>query len=120
MDLFSTLTTVVHVVACIFLVIVVLLQSGKGAEVGAVLGGAGSQTVFGGSGGATFLSKLTVWVAVIFMLTSLGLTAFSGKAGSSSVMKGIAPPPIEEAPAAVSEPAAATEPADAATEGDPQ
>lgn len=120
MDLFSTFTMAVHVVACIFLIIVVLLQSGKGAEIGAVLGGAGSQTLFGGSGGATFLSKLTVWMAVIFMVTSLTLTAFAGRDRTSSVMKGIAAPtaPAVEAPAVDVE--AEPVPAESAPEGDPQ
>lgn len=128
MDLFSTFTTVVHVGACIFLIIVVLLQSGKGAEIGAVLGGAGSQTLFGGSGGGTFLSKVTAWMAVVFMVSSLSLTAFAGRDRTTSVMEGIAAPtaPAVEAPAAGADDApgldadvdAAPVPAESAPEGE--
>ncbi len=122
MDLFTTFTTVVHVGACIFLLIVVLLQSGKGAEIGAVLGGAGSQTLFGGSGGGTFLSKVTAWMAVVFMVTSLSLTAFAGRDRTSSVMKGVDAPavPAAEAPALDAEVDAVPVPAEPAAEGDPQ
>lgn len=97
MDMFSGLMVIVHVVVSFFLIVVVLLQTGKGAEMGAVLGGAGSQTLFGGSGGGNFLSKLTVWAAVIFMLTSLGLTA-AGRSGGSSIMERMAPPPAQMEP----------------------
>ena len=68
-----TFITIIHVFACIVLILVVLLQAGKGANMGAAFGGA-SQTVFGSSGAGTFLEKMTTLVAVIFMLTSLGLS----------------------------------------------
>ncbi len=71
-----TLTIVVHVIVCLILIGVVLLQAGKGAEMGAAFGGS-SQTVFGSRGAATFLSKLTVGAAVVFMLTSLTLSILS-------------------------------------------
>jgi preprotein translocase subunit SecG len=77
-----TLITVVHVIAAVFLILVVLLQSGKGASMGAAFGGA-SQTVFGASGAGGFLSKLTVGCAVGFMVTSLLLAYFSTHSGSS-------------------------------------
>jgi preprotein translocase subunit SecG len=80
--------TIVHVAVSIFMVAVVLLQSGKGAEMGASFGSSGSQSVFGAGGGATFLSKVTTGVAVIFMLTSLTLSYISGKPSSSSIMSG--------------------------------
>lgn len=71
-----TLTVIVHVIVCLILIGVVLLQAGKGAEMGAAFGGS-SQTVFGSRGAATFLSKLTVGAAVVFMLTSLTLSILS-------------------------------------------
>ena len=63
-----------HVIVSIFLIAVVLLQRGKGAEVGAVFGGGGSSTVFGSRGAGNFLTRLTTGAAVVFMLTSLGLS----------------------------------------------
>lgn len=71
-----TITIIIHVIVCLILIGVVLLQAGKGAEVGAAFGGS-SQTVFGSRGAATFLSKLTVGAAVVFMLTSLTLSVLS-------------------------------------------
>ena len=64
----------VHVVVCIFLIIVVLLQSGKAADLAGAFGGMGSQTAFGPRGSATLLSKATTISAVLFMLTSLSLS----------------------------------------------
>jgi preprotein translocase subunit SecG len=72
----ATFITIIHVLAAISLIFVVLLQSGKGAEVGAAFGGA-SQTIFGSGGAATFLGRLTTAVAVVFMITSLSLTVLS-------------------------------------------
>jgi preprotein translocase subunit SecG len=92
----TTAIIIVHVLCCVGLVLVVLLQAGKGASVGAAFGGA-SQTVFGSSGATPFLAKMTTAVAVIFMLTSLGLAVF-GKSQPSSVM-GVGSPPAAEAPA---------------------
>ncbi len=66
--------TVIHVFVCIVLIAVVLLQRGKGAEMGAVFGGGANSTVFGSRGAGTFLSKLTTGCAVVFMLTSLTLS----------------------------------------------
>jgi preprotein translocase subunit SecG len=66
--------TVLHVIACIFLVAVVLLQRGRGAQVGAVFGGGGGGTMFGSRGAGNFLTKLTTGAAVVFMLTSLSLS----------------------------------------------
>jgi len=70
----STVLVVLHVLVCIFLIAVVLLQRGKGAEIGAVFGSGASSTVFGGRGAGNFLTKLTTVSAVIFMLTSLSLS----------------------------------------------
>lgn len=79
-----------HVLICIALIVIVLLQSGKGADIGAVFGGS-SQTLFGSSGGSTFFSKLTTAVAVIFMLTSLALAYRPSDEGSKSIMSGVKP-----------------------------
>lgn len=90
--------TILHVVVSLFLIGVVLLQSGKGAEMGASFGSSGSQSVFGAGGGTTFLSKLTTSAAVIFMLTSLTLAYVSGQPSSSSMMSGkgtSAPAPVQ-------------------------
>ena len=80
-----TIIIVVHILVCIALILIVLLQAGKGAEMGAAFGGA-SQTIFGSAGAMGFLSKLTTVAAVIFMITSLLLT-FSTTRRSSTIMK---------------------------------
>ena len=80
--------TILHVLVSLFLIAVVLLQSGKGASMGASLGSSGSQSVFGAGGGTSFLSKLTTSAAVVFMLTSLTLAYISGQPSSSSMMSG--------------------------------
>jgi preprotein translocase subunit SecG len=80
--------TILHVLVSLFLIAVVLLQSGKGAEMGASFGSSGSQSVFGAGGGTSFLSKLTTSAAVVFMLTSLTLAYLSGIPSSSSMMSG--------------------------------
>jgi len=74
-----------HLILCIILVIIILLQKGKGADIGAVFGGT-SQTLFGSTGATSFLQKLTVLIAAGFILTSLGLSIFLGQTKSSSVM----------------------------------
>jgi preprotein translocase subunit SecG len=78
------LITIVHVVVCLFLAIVVLLQSGKAADLAGAFGGMGSQTVFGPRGSATVLSKATTIAAALFMLTSLTLSIISTRAGKAS------------------------------------
>ena len=70
----SVVLVVLHVFVCVFLIAVVLLQRGRGAEIGAVFGGGASSTVFGSRGAGNFLTKLTTVSAVLFMLTSLGLS----------------------------------------------
>lgn len=101
--------TILHVVVSFFLIAVVLLQSGKGAEMGASFGSSGSQSVFGAGGGTTFLSKMTTGAAVIFMLTSLTLAYISGQPSHSSMMSGkSAPAATDKAPA---QPALPTAPA---------
>lgn len=78
-----TLTVVLHLLVCFLMIAAILLQAGKGAEIGAAFGGS-SQTVFGGRGPGTFLSKVTVGAAIIFMLTSLGLAVLSKQQNISS------------------------------------
>ena len=79
-----TLILIIHVIVCFFLIFIVLVQSGKGAELGAAFGGS-SQTLFGARGAATVFSKLTTIAAVVFMLTSLSLAIV--ESGRSSVVK---------------------------------
>lgn len=73
----DTLVTVVHFITAFLIVALVLMQQGKGAEMGASFGGGGSQTVFGSSGGGSFFGKLTAILAVVFFVTSLGLALFA-------------------------------------------
>ena len=83
------LLVIVHVVVCLFLICVVLLQQGKSADLAGAFGGQGSQTAFGPRGAANLLTRLTTWSAVIFMLTSIGLTiAMSHPTTSRSVLSG--------------------------------
>lgn len=72
---------IIHIIVCLFLISIVLLQSGKGAELGAAFGGS-SQTIFGSRGGATFLNKMTTIAAIVFMITSLTLAVIAAKGGS--------------------------------------
>ncbi|MBU8849302.1 MAG: preprotein translocase subunit SecG [Desulfobacterales bacterium] len=76
-----------HVTVCVLLILIVLLQSGKGAEMGISLGGGAGQTLFGATGPATILTKVTTGVAIIFMVTSLTLAYMSGHQSDTSVMK---------------------------------
>ncbi|MCG8564653.1 MAG: preprotein translocase subunit SecG [Desulfobacterales bacterium] len=92
----TTLVVTLHVIACIFLILVVLLQSGKGAGMGVAIGGGAGQALFGASGPATILTKITTAIAIIFMVTSLSLAYMSGNKGSDSVMKG-SKAPVEAA-----------------------
>jgi preprotein translocase subunit SecG len=80
----SALLVTLHVLICVALVVIVLLQAGKGAEVGAVFGG--GQAMFGGEGPANFMNKLTSAVAIGFMITSLSLALVSAHRGSVSVV----------------------------------
>lgn len=85
----TTALVVIHVLVSFLLIFIVLIQGGKGAELGAAFGGGSSQTVFGGRGAATFLNKMTTVVAVVFMLTSLTLAIVSVR--GASVVKQSAP-----------------------------
>jgi preprotein translocase subunit SecG len=86
---------VIHVVACLFLIVVVLLQTGKGADMGAVFGG-GSQTLFGSGGAGNFLTRLTTGTAIAFMITSLILTYGASRTPTSRLLNRL---PTAEAPA---------------------
>src|SRR5262245_48266004 len=92
---------VIHILSCFFLIVVVLLQTGKGADMGAVFGG-GSQTLFGSGGAGNFLTRLTTATAVIFMLTSLILTYGQTPSTSSRLIQRLPAPsaevPVEQAP----------------------
>jgi preprotein translocase subunit SecG len=83
----TTFLTVLHVLVCVFLILVVLLQAGKGGGMGIAFGGAGSQTVFGSSGAGNFLTRLTSVTAAVFMLTSLGLAHYSSQQDSRRLQK---------------------------------
>jgi preprotein translocase subunit SecG len=78
------LLTTVHVIVCIFLIVVVLLQSGKAADLAGAFGGMGSQTAFGPRGSATLLSRATTLSAVLFMITSLSLSIFATRTAGVS------------------------------------
>ena len=95
----STIVVVIHVLVCFALIFIVLLQHGKGAGIGAAFGGS-SQTVFGSTGAAPFLAKLTAAAAILFMVTSLGLT-FLGRQKEASVMRGAGGKPAQQQTAPV-------------------
>src|ERR1700693_2091206 len=78
------LITIVHIIVCLILVVVVLLQSGKAADLAGAFGGMGSQTVFGPRGSATVLSKATTIAAALFMVTSMSLSIISTRAGKGA------------------------------------
>jgi len=116
---FFALLVTVHVTVSLALILVVLLQVGKGQSIGAAFGGASSsQTFFGSRGPATFLSRLTAVSAALFMLTSLGLAYMSSSGGQDSSITDrtlppvtdtvpapvTVPPPTQEAPAPPAEP----------------
>ena len=89
-----TMLIVIHVVAALFLIGVVLLQTGKGADIGAVFGGGSSETVFGSSGAGTFLTRLTTGIAILFMLTSLSMTYGLARRTSQSLFDDAPPPAV--------------------------
>jgi preprotein translocase subunit SecG len=99
--------TSLHVLVCLILIVLVLLQKGKGAEIGAVFGGSSASTIFGSQGAGSFLTKLTTWSAVVFMITSFYLAYVALNAEGAG--KFAAPPPGTETPAAA--PAAQDAPA---------
>jgi preprotein translocase subunit SecG len=103
------LLTIVHILVCFFLVVVVLLQSGKAADLAGAFGGMGSQTAFGPRGSATVLSKATTVAAVLFMLTSMTLAILATRGGAGStrtVLESHKPAQTQQAPATPGAPAA--------------
>src|SRR5882757_130595 len=97
---FSWLLPTFFVVNCLFLIIVVLLQSGKAADIAGAFGGAGSQTAFGPRGAATVLSRATTWCAVMFMVCALALVLHTDKGveqGGSVLEKFSKPAPVKPA-----------------------
>ena len=95
------LVTIIHVIVCMFLIIVVLLQSGKAGDISAAFGGQGSQAAFGPRGAATALSKATTISTVLFMLTSVTLSIYAIKHnGPTSVLQGVKSAPAQSQPTA--------------------
>lgn len=86
------LVTVIHVIVCAILIVVVLLQHGKSADIAATFGGMGSQTAFGPRGTATVLSRVTTWCAIIFMITSITLTVSATRSHPTSIMQNVKTP----------------------------
>jgi preprotein translocase subunit SecG len=114
---------ILHVVVCIALILIVLLQTGKGADMGAVFGGGGSNTLFGATGASTFLGKMTTVAAVVFMLTSLTLAYMAANRTSSSILEGQPPAQTQKTTTAPAQKGVQTEtkaPATKATEQKPQ
>ncbi len=93
--------TIVHIVVSLFLILVVLLQSGQSGDIAAAFGGMGSQTAFGTRTTATVLSKATTWAAIIFMLTSITLSVLTARSShhGGSVLEGTRSAPVQSAPA---------------------
>jgi preprotein translocase subunit SecG len=93
------LIVTVHILVCFFIIIVVLLQSGKSGDISAAFGGQGSQTAFGPRGAASALSRATTWSAVAFMLTSITLSVYATRRGGpSSVLQGVKSQPVKTQP----------------------
>ena len=90
--------SIIHILVCVFLILIVLLQTSKGADIGAAFGGGSSQTLFGSAGPGGFLTKITTGVAIIFMITSIGLAYFSSHRTGASIMKETRPKKTAPAP----------------------
>jgi preprotein translocase subunit SecG len=89
MNVLLVLLVIVHIIICLFLIGVVLLQQGKSADLAGAFGGQGSQTAFGPRGAANLLTRLTTWSAVLFMITSISLTIMMSRATDHSVLSNI-------------------------------
>jgi preprotein translocase subunit SecG len=95
MQILLYFVVIVHVIVCLFLIGVVLLQQGRSADLAGAFGGQGSQTAFGPRAAANVLTRLTGWSAVIFMITSISLTVlYVRSSGSHSVLEGTKPAPV--------------------------
>jgi preprotein translocase subunit SecG len=100
------LVIAIHIIVCFFIIIVVLLQSGKSGDISAAFGGQGSQTAFGPRGAASALSKATTWSAIAFMLTSIALSVMATqRGGPKSVLQGLKGQPVKTQPAPAQTPA---------------
>jgi preprotein translocase subunit SecG len=100
------LITTIHILVCFFIIIVVLLQSGKSGDISAAFGGQGSQTAFGPRGAASALSRATTWSAVALMVTSITLSVYAARhSGPTSVLQGLKTPPVKTQPAPAQSPA---------------
>jgi preprotein translocase subunit SecG len=105
------LIVAIHILVCFFIIIVVLLQSGKSGDISAAFGGQGSQTAFGPRGAASALSKATTWSAVAFMITSITLSVYaSRRGGSNSIFKDMKTGPVKTQPAPQKSPATPSQP----------
>lgn len=91
-----TVISVIHVALCFFLIIVILLQAGKGADIGAAFGAGSSQTLFGPRGAATLLNKMTAVVAIAFLGTTLGIVLLTGGPKGGSVLEKVPAPVAPE------------------------
>ncbi len=97
----QTALLIIHYFLCVFLILTILLQAGKGADIGAAFGAGSSQTVFGPRGAATLLSKVTAVVAILFLMTSVGLARYAKGKNVGSVLEKVpaeapsSPVPVE-------------------------
>ena len=115
-----TLAVSIHLIVCFLMIASILLQAGKGAEIGASFGGS-SQTVFGSRGPGTFLSKVTVGTAIVFMLSSLSLAVLSREANTSSTVIDLHPTTHQESsPSSTEESTAVTPSAESETPPAPE
>ena len=107
-----TFILVIHVIVSLLLMLVILLQDGKGGDIVSALGGGGSQSLFGSSGAGNFLTKATITLTVIFVLSSLSLAVLKTRS-QRSVLDGVAPETTVEEPAVKPEEATTPETGDA-------
>ena len=96
METYETLILVVHVIAALSVIGLVLIQQGKGADMGSGFGGGSSSTVFGSSGAGSFLTRLTTGIAITFFVTSFGLAFYAKEKSKSAAELGI-PTIVEQA-----------------------
>jgi preprotein translocase subunit SecG len=105
---FYVFLVTLHIIVCLTLMLVVLLQSGEAADLAGAFGGAGSQTTFGPRGAATFLTKATTWCAVMFLFTSMALTMHvstrGGAGGAHSILQEFSKPTSSKTPAPINVP----------------
>ena len=113
----SLAISLIHILVCVLLILIVLLQTSKGADIGAAFGGGSSQTLFGSAGPGGFLTKITTGVAIVFMITSIGLAYVSSHRTGASIMQDTRPkktvPPPPPTPVEKGTPIAPVQPAPA-------